>query len=110
MKIDSQIKFGLTDWHNVPEEIHPGTTGRAVWKVQHFGEVRVRMVEYSENYLADHWCDKGHIIFCVEGAMTTELKDGRKFELTKGMSYQVGDHSDSHRTYSRNGVKLFIVD
>jgi len=110
MKIDSNIYFGITDWNTVPEERHEGTTGHATWKVLHFGDVRVRIVEYSKNYLADHWCDKGHITFCVEGSMTTELKDGRKFELTKGMSYQVGDKSDSHRTYSKDGVKLFIVD
>ncbi|HEV8512223.1 MAG TPA: DHCW motif cupin fold protein [Cyclobacteriaceae bacterium] len=110
MKIDSDVKFATTDWSNIAEERHEGTTGHAVWKVQHFGDIRVRMVEYSENYLADHWCDKGHIIFCVEGSMITELKDGRKIELNKGMSYQVGDNADSHRTYSKNGVKLFIVD
>jgi hypothetical protein len=110
MEIDKALSFGTTDWNKVPEEKHRGTTGYAIWKVQRFGEVRVRMVEYSKNYLADHWCDKGHFIFCVDGAMTTELKDGRKFELTQGMSYQVGDNSDSHRTYSKNGVKLFIVD
>jgi len=110
MKIESAIKFGITNWDNVPEERHDGTTGHALWKVQHVGDIRVRMVEYSENYLADHWCDKGHIIHCLDGAMTTELKDGRTFELTTGMSYQVGDHADSHRTYSKDGVKLFIVD
>lgn len=110
MQIDSSVKFGITDWNKITEERHDGTTGYAIWKVQRFGDIRVRMVEYSENYLADHWCDKGHIIYCLDGAMTTELKDGRKFELTKGMSYQVGDHSDSHRTHSKGGVKLFIVD
>ncbi len=110
MKIDSDISFGTTDWSNVAEERHKGTTGYSAWKVQYFGNVRVRMVEHSENYLADHWCDKGHIIYCLEGSMTTELKDGRNFELKKGMSYQVGDNSDSHRTFSKNGVKLFIVD
>ena len=110
MKIDSSIKFGITDWGNIQEERREGTTGFAIWKVQKFGEIRVRMVEYSENYLADHWCDKGHIIFCVDGAMTTELKDGRKFELKKGMSYQVGDNSESHRSFSEKGVTLFIVD
>ena len=110
MKIDSNVNFGITDWSSVPEERHEGTTGHSKWRVQRFGDVRVRMVEHSENYLADHWCDKGHVIYCLEGSMTTELKDGRKFELTKGMSYQVGDNSDSHRTYSKNGVKLFIVD
>jgi hypothetical protein len=110
MKIDNTLKFGLTDWNNVPEERHNGITGYAIWKVQRFGYVRVRMVQYSENYLADHWCHKGHIILCIDGAMTTELKDGRKFELRKGMSYQVGDDAESHRSFSKNGVKLFIVD
>ena len=110
MEIDSTLKFGITDWSEIAEERHEGTTGYAIWKVQHFGDVRVRMVAYSQNYLADHWCDKGHIIFCIDGAMTTELKDGRQFELKTGMSYQVGDNSDSHRTFSKNGVKLFIVD
>ena len=108
MKIDKTLKFGITDWSEIKSERHEGTTGSALWRVQHFGEVRV--VEYSENYLADHWCDKGHFVFCVEGAMSTELKDGRKFELKKGMSYRVGDHSESHRSYSEKGVKLFIVD
>lgn len=110
MKIDSSIKFSLTNWNEIQEERHEGITGHAIWKVQRFGDVRVRMVEYSENYLADHWCDKGHFIFCVEGSMTTELKDGRKFDLKKGMSYQVGDDSESHRSFSKDGVKLFIVD
>src|SRR5579872_6153077 len=103
MKIDSSIKFGITDWSKIPEERHDGTTGFAIWKVQHFGNVRVRMVEYSENYLADHWCNKGHFIFCVQGAMITELVDGRKYEMTAGMSYQVGDDAESHRSFSKKG-------
>src|SRR5579862_1295092 len=110
MKIDSAIKFGLTDWTEVAEQKHPGVTGVATWRVKQFGDVRVRMVEYSANYLADHWCNKGHIILCLEGAMTTELQDVRKFELCQGMSYQVGDESESHRSYTERGVKLFIVD
>ncbi|MBS1682818.1 MAG: DHCW motif cupin fold protein [Bacteroidetes bacterium] len=110
MKIDSSIKFSATDWNQIDPERHKGTTGFANWKIQHHGEVRLRMVEYSANYLADHWCNKGHFIFCIEGSMITELSDGRKFELKKGMTYQVGDHAESHRTYSESGVKLFVVD
>jgi mannose-6-phosphate isomerase class I len=110
MNIDSTINFGITNWEEVPTERHEGATGYAIWKTKQFGAIRVRMVEYSKNYLADHWCNKGHIIFCVDGEMITELKDGRKFSLKKGMSYQVGDNADSHRTQSANGVKLFIVD
>ncbi len=110
MIIDSHLKFGITDWSEIPAERHEGTTGYALGRVQQLGVIRVRLVEYSKNYLADHWCDKGHIIFCVEGGMLTELKDGRKFVLKKGMSYQVGDNAESHRTQSERGVKLFIVD
>jgi quercetin dioxygenase-like cupin family protein len=74
------------------------------------GDIRIRMVEYSANYLADHWCSKGHIIFCIEGAMETELQDGRKFLLEKGMTYYVGDNCEAHRSASVKGCKLFIVD
>ncbi len=73
-------------------------------------EIRVRMVEYSPNYLADHWCSKGHIILCLEGEMETELQDGRKFMLTKGMTYHVGDNNEAHRSSTVMGCKLFIVD
>lgn len=102
--------FQITDWSNIPSEEHKGETGAAYWKVLHFGAVRVRMVEYTANYMADHWCSKGHFICCLQGEMTTELKDGRTFTLLPGMTYQVGDDSDAHRTYSKNGVKIFIVD
>jgi quercetin dioxygenase-like cupin family protein len=74
------------------------------------GDIRIRMVEYSDDYMADHWCSKGHIIFCTEGEMETELQDGGKFILQKGMTYYVGDDSSSHRSASVNGCKLFIVD
>ena len=106
----SEIPFGTTDWNTIPSTSAAGEAGTVTSRVQQFGSVRVRMIEYSAGYLADHWCNKGHIIFCVEGEMITELKDGRKFSLKKGMSYQVGDNADSHRTKSDNGVKLFIVD
>jgi hypothetical protein len=39
------------------------------------GEIRVRKVEYSAGYKADHWCKKGHIILCTEGEMETELDE-----------------------------------
>ncbi len=110
MTIDPHIPFSLTDWDSIPSERHDGEKGFALWKVQHFGTIRVRLVEYSPGYLADHWCDKGHIIFCVDGEMTTDLKDGRKFILKKGMTYHVGDNSDSHRSSTKTGVTLFIVD
>jgi len=104
------IAFQITDWEKIPAVEHKGETGTAYWKTLQFEGLRIRMVEYSANYKADHWCEKGHIIYCVEGEMDTELADGRTMKLSKGMSYQVSDELSSHRTNSAAGVKLFIVD
>ena len=106
-----QIPFGVTDWAGVPVERKPGATGWADWRVRRFGEIRVRMLDYSPGYLADHWCAKGHILLCLEGELTTELEDGRKFVLRPGMSYQVADKAEPHRsTTGAMGAKLFVVD
>jgi quercetin dioxygenase-like cupin family protein len=104
------IPFGVTDWTQIAATEHPGETGMAYWRTQQFDQIRVRLVEYSPGYLADHWCKKGHILFCLEGELHTELEDGRQFELTPGMSYQVADNADAHRSSTQSGAKLFIVD
>ena len=104
------IPFGTTDWNTIPITEHEGVTGKAYWRTQQFDTIRVRMVEYTPGYLADHWCEKGHILLCLEGCLETELADGRKFVLTPGMSYQVADHAEAHRSSTATGVKLFIVD
>lgn len=106
----SHIPFGTTDWSTVPRTEHKGETGLAWWRTQQFGGIRVRMVEYSPGYKADHWCDKGHILLCLEGELHTELKDGRPFILKPGMSYQVADQAEPHRSFTSQGAKLFIVD
>lgn len=82
----------------------------AYWRVRQFGDIRVRMVEYSAGYSADHWCQKGHILFCISGELRTELVDGRVFHLSAGMSYQVADGAEAHRSSTRTGAMLFIVD
>ena len=102
--------FGITNWSEVEETEHKGDTGVAYWRTQTFGDVRVRMVEYSPGYLADHWCSKGHILLCLEGELHTELEDGRKFILKPGMSYQVADNAEPHRSSTVIGARLFIVD
>jgi hypothetical protein len=89
---------------------HPGTTGSAQWRTRHFGGIRVRMVDYTPGYLADHWCGKGHILLCLEGELHTELDDGRTFLLKAGMSYQVADQAEAHRSSTTTGARLFIVD
>jgi hypothetical protein len=104
------IPFGTTDWSGVARTEHPGETGKAYWRTRNFSNIRVRMVEYTPGYLADHSCVKGHILLCVEGELHTELEDGRTFTLTAGMSYQVADNAEPHRSHTQTGATLFIVD
>jgi quercetin dioxygenase-like cupin family protein len=108
------ISFGITDWSAVPASRHAGEVGEALWRTRVFeaeeNAIRVRMVEYTSGYVSDHWCEKGHILFCLEGELETTLADGRMFLLTPGVSYQVGDGAEPHRSASPKGAKLFIVD
>ena len=106
----SGIPFGTTDWSKVERTEHKGLSGIAYWRTQQLGSLRVRMVEYTPGYFADHWCTKGHVLLCVDGELHTELEDGRKFTLTAGMSYQVADNAEPHRSFTEVGAKLFIVD
>jgi quercetin dioxygenase-like cupin family protein len=104
------IPFGTTDWSTVERTEHKGETGAAFRRTRDFGGIRVRMVEYTPGYLADHWCVKGHILLCLEGELHTELEDGRKFVLKPGMTYQVADNAEAHRSFTAVGAKLFVVD
>ena len=106
----SGIPFGTTDWAAIPPTEHPGERGKALWRTRQFGEIRVRLVEYTPGYLADHWCSKGHILLCLEGELETELRDGRRFTLRPGRSYQVADDAEAHRSSTATGARLFIVD
>jgi hypothetical protein len=109
MKIEN-VPFGTVDWGAVEVTTHAGTNGEARWRTRQFGEVRVRMLEYSPGYRADHWCRKGHFLLCIDGELHTELADGRVTVLSPGMSYQVADDAEPHRSYSPSGAKLFVVD
>jgi quercetin dioxygenase-like cupin family protein len=106
----ANVAFGTTDWSSVEATEHRGEEGVARWRTRQFGEVRVRLVEYSPGYRADHWCRKGHILLCLEGELRTELADGRVFLLRPGMSYQVADGGEPHRSSTASGARLFIVD
>ena len=104
------IPFQTIDWKGVPRTEHKGETGFAYWQTLQFEGLRVRLVEYSENYKADHWCEKGHIVYCLEGEVINELKDGTQSILTSGMSYIVSDDLSAHRSITKDGVKLLIID
>lgn len=104
------IPFATTDWSSIPREEKSAQAGQAFWRTQQFGDMRVRMVEYTAGYVSDHWCVKGHVLLCLSGELHTELANGRRFTLTQGMSYQVGDNAEPHRSSSPQGATLFIVD
>jgi quercetin dioxygenase-like cupin family protein len=106
----TDIPFGITDWSAVEPTEHRGERGVAFWRTREFGGIRVRRVDYSPGYRADHWCEKGHILLCLEGELETELADGRTFRLTPGVSYQVADGAEPHRSSTAVGARLFIVD
>ena len=107
---EKEIPFQVIDWDNSPKTEHKGTKGQAFWQTQQFPGVRIRIVEYSAGYLADHWCTKGHIVHCLKGDFRSELQDGRTFHLQKGMTYVVSDDLSSHRSTTDHGVTLLIID
>ncbi len=104
------IPFQTIDWSGIPKEEHKGETGTAFWQVLQYNGFRIRIVEYTKGYVADHWCRKGHIVHCLEGEFTSELEDNSVFSLSKGMTYIVSDEMSSHRSTTKNGVTLLIID
>ena len=104
------VPFCTVDWDSIQPTVHPGITGEAHWRTFELGNIRVRMVDYTPGYSADHWCSRGHVLLVLAGELVTELDDGRTFELTAGMSYQVAEDCNPHRSRTEKGAKLFIVD
>jgi quercetin dioxygenase-like cupin family protein len=109
MKIEG-VPFQVTDWAHVAPTRHAGETGHALWRTLEIGNIRVRLVEYSPGYRADHWCSKGHVLYVLDGELTTELADGRVMTLATGTSYEVADGAEPHRSRTEKGARLFIVD
>ena len=106
----SNILFQTIDWDSIEKTVHPGEAGTSFWKTVQFDKLRIRIVEYAAGYLADHWCQKGHVVHCLDGEFKSELENGETFILSKGMTYIVSDNLSSHRSFTQNGVKLFIID
>jgi len=104
------IPFQTIDWSQVEKTEHRGETGVAWWQTLQLGDLRIRRVEYTAGYLADHWCVKGHIVHCLQGSFVSELQNGASFTLTPGMTYIVSDEQSSHRSFSEKGVQLLIID
>ena len=106
----SSIPFQAIDWANIEKVTYPGETGTALWQTQQWNGLRIRKVEYSPGYLADHWCQKGHIVHCLEGSFISELSTGEKIVLRKGDTYVVSDNMSSHRSITEEGASLLIID
>jgi len=109
MKLDN-LGFSTVDWDAIPIEEHPGDKGTVRSRAYSRNNVRVRMVEYSPGYSADHWCVKGHVVLCVRGEFVSKHKDGSDHTIRAGMTYIVGDHEVPHRSSSEHGATLWIVD
>jgi hypothetical protein len=105
-----EIPFQTVDWDSVPITTHPGERGSATWRTIEVGNVRTRIVEYAPGYLADHWCERGHVLHVLDGELSTELRDGRTFVMRAGQSYIVADGDGAHRSSTSSGARLFIVD
>jgi len=108
--MSENIPYLTIDWPSIPKTVHKGESGTAYWQTAQFPGLRIRKVEYSKGYMADHWCQKGHIVYCMEGAFVSELNDGKKFQMKSGSTYVVSDGLSSHRSYTKEGVKLLIID
>jgi hypothetical protein len=106
----TDIPFQITDWDQIPKTVANGASGTVTIRTQQFGDLRIRMLEYSANYLADHWCELGHLVFVLEGDLINELKDGATTVMKAGSSYAVSDGLSSHRSRTVGPVKLLIVD
>ena len=104
------IPFQTLNWSNIEKVEYKGETGTSYWQTIQLEELRIRLVEYSANYLADHWCAKGHIVHCLEGEFISELSTGECSTLSQGTSYVVSNNQSSHRSISKNGAKLLIID
>jgi quercetin dioxygenase-like cupin family protein len=104
------IPYQAIDWSKVPPEEHKGETGTSWWRVLQLPGLRIRLVEYSPGYLADHWCRKGHIVHCLAGEFVSELEDGPAAAMREGMTYVVSDGASSHRSRTEHGAILLIVD
>ena len=106
----SKIPFQKIDWSSIEKVEYKGETGIALWQTVQFDGLRVRIVEYSGGYFANHWCQKGHIVYCLDGEFISELDTGERIILKKGDTYVVSDELSSHRSITENGTKLLIID
>jgi hypothetical protein len=106
----TNFPYQTIDWAAIPRVEYMGETGTSFWRTLQLPGLRIRIVEYSQGYLADHWCQKGHIVHCLEGEFVNEQQDGTKTIMRQGMTYVVADEASSHRSRTKEEAKLLIID
>jgi hypothetical protein len=105
------IPFQTINWETIPPIEHSGASGISISRTFQSDIIRLRLVDFSPKYKADHWCGKGHVIYCLDGDFVLHLKDGSKNVVTKGMTCQMLDDTQNpHLMISESGCKLFILD
>ena len=109
MKLEKLLPT-LVDWQDIPSDQVKGKAGFTISKLQMMGDTKIRLVEYSANYIADHWCDKGHVLFVLEGELEIHYQNETSHLVKKGMTYLVGDDSMAHMAVSKEGAKVLIID
>lgn len=107
---DTSIPFQMINWAAIPRTEHRGETGTSHWRTLQLPGLRIRVVEYSPGYLADHWCQKGHLVHCLQGEFVNEEQNGEPNIVSEGMSFVVSDGASSHRSRTEQGATLLIVD
>jgi hypothetical protein len=110
MKLEN-IPLGTTDWSQLPETVEAGEQGTANVRELQWGEIRVRFVTFSPDYVGNHWCFKGHIIFVLGGCLIIEHQGSSRYRVASGMSYHVSDNDGPpHRVFADGGATFFIID
>jgi len=104
------INTQLIDWESTAPIETKGKTGVNTAHEFSSGGYKIRLLVYSSNYESDHWCEKGHIIHCIEGSMMLKIKDRKDIYLSAGKSLLLGE-GDHHMAVTGDvSAKIFIID
>lgn len=98
------------NWELSQAEKSLGTSGFVFSKSVDLGTIRMRQLSFSENYEADHWCEKGHIIHVLAGELIIEYQDGSQVTIPTGQSLILGDSISLHKAKTESESTVLIID
>ncbi|MEW6607050.1 MAG: cupin domain-containing protein [bacterium] len=95
------INFKAMDW----ERPAPGVRHKVFLK---HGQ-RVRLVEFSDDFVESDWCTKGHLGYVLDGRMSIDFNGERvEFNAGDGLFIPEGEAS-KHRGSVAKGEKVLII-